>query len=251
MSQPSMIHDTFNDRQLLVYLPDGYADSDQHYPVIYLQDSGDLIEPKDSDTLLRVRELTAQGELPDFIFVGVASFDRNDEYTPFVSPNVFEPGKMFGGSASVYAQFLAHELKPYIDGRYRTLPEKEHTGIMGFSLGGLISVYTALSYPDIFGRIGSFSGSFWFPGIIEWLEQQTIEGTDQRLYMNLGHAEGATRTNGQQWMVPNSKKVYEHLLQNVFTESTVRQVIYESEFHSFDLGVQYVPDALQWLFRAK
>ncbi|MGM0715207.1 hypothetical protein ACWKW1_15895 [Brevibacillus parabrevis] len=55
----------------------------------------------------------------------------------------------------------------------------------------------------------------------------------------------------QQWMVPNSKKVYEHLLQNGFTENTVRQVIYESEFHSFDLGVQYVPDALQGLFRAK
>lgn len=69
--------------------------------------------------------------------------------------------------------------------------------------------------------------------------------------MNLGHAEGAGRTNGQQWMVPNSKKVYELLLQNGFTESTVRQVINESEYHSFDLGVQYVPDALQWLFRAE
>ncbi|MED3497557.1 hypothetical protein P4479_03500 [Brevibacillus agri] len=51
--------------------------------------------------------------------------------------------------------------------------------------------------------------------------------------------------------MPNSKKVYELLLQNGFTESTVRQVIYESEYHSFDLGVQYVPDALQWLFRAE
>ncbi|EJL47943.1 putative hydrolase of alpha/beta superfamily [Brevibacillus sp. CF112] len=231
--------------------PDGYADSDQRYPVVYLQDSGDLIEPNDSDTLLKVRELTAKGELPGMIFVGVASFDRNDEYTPFVSPNVFEPGKMFGGNASVYARFLANELKPYIDSKLRTLPDREHTGIMGFSFGGLISVYTAFAYPDFFGRIGSFSGSFWFPGIIEWLEQLPIRQTGQRLYMNLGHAEGAGRTNGQQWMVPNSKKVYELLLQNGFTESTVRQVIYESEYHSFDLGVQYVPEALQWLFRAE
>lgn len=251
MSQPSVLHDAFNERQLLIYLPDGYADSDQRYPVVYLQDSGDLIEPNDSDTLLKVRELTAKGELPGMIFVGVASFDRNDEYTPFVSPNVFEPGKMFGGNASVYARFLANELKPYIDSKLRTLPDREHTGIMGFSFGGLISVYTAFAYPDFFGRIGSFSGSFWFPGIIEWLEQLPIRQTGQRLYMNLGHAEGAGRTNGQQWMVPNSKKVYELLLQNGFTESTVRQVIYESEYHSFDLGVQYVPEALQWLFRAE
>ncbi|RNB85713.1 esterase family protein [Brevibacillus nitrificans] len=248
MRQSDVVNDAFQERQLLVYLPDGYEDSGQRYPVVYLQDSGDLIEPKDSDVLMRVRDLATQGELPDFIFVGVESFDRNDEYTPFVSPNVFEPGKIFGGSASIYARFLANELKPYIDSRFRTLPEREHTGIMGFSLGGLISVYTALTYPEVFGRIGSFSGSFWFPGIIEWLKQRTTIDTGQRLYMNLGHAEGATRTNGQQWMVPNSKRVYDYLLQNGFT---VHQEIYESEFHSFELGVQYVPAALKWLFRSE
>lgn len=192
MRQPDVVNDTFQDRQLLVYLPDGYGDSGQRYPVVYLQDSGDLIERNDSDVLMRVRDLATQGELPGFIFVGVESFDRHDEYTPFV--------------------------------------------------------YTALTYSEVFGRIGSFSGSFWFPGMIEWLEQRKIGGTGQRLYMNLGHAEGATRTNGQQWMVPNSKKVYDYLLQNGFTESTARQEIYESEFHSLELGVQYVLDALKWLY---
>lgn len=192
MRQPDVVNDTFQDRQLLVYLPDGYGDSGQRYPVVYLQDSGDLIERNDSDVLMRVRDLATQGELPGFIFVGVESFDRHDEYTPFV--------------------------------------------------------YTALTYSEVFGRIGSFSGSFWFSGMIEWLEQRKIGGTGQRLYMNLGHAEGATRTNGQQWMVPNSKKVYDYLLQNGFTESTARQEIYESEFHSLELGVQYVLDALKWLY---
>lgn len=108
--------------------------------------------------------------------------------------------------------------------------------------------FIQLSYPQLFGRVVSFSGSFWFPGIAEWIEKLAACDTSQRLFMNLGHAEGSGRTNGQQWMVPNSKRIYHHLLQHSFTQSTARQVIYESEFHSFDLGVQYVPESLQWLF---
>ncbi|MFW5436877.1 alpha/beta hydrolase [Paenibacillus apiarius] len=249
--QTLMVQDTFQERQLFIYLPEGYVESEQCYSVVYLQDSGNLIDPQESGTLQAVRELTAKGELPGIVFVGIASLDRNDEYTPFVSPNAFEPSRMFGGHASAYAAYLANELKPYIDSNYRTFPDLKHTGIMGFSLGGLISFYTGMLYPDIFGRIGSFSGSFWFPGIVEWVQQLSIRDTGQRLYMNVGHAEGSGRTNGQQWMVPNNKTVYDYLLQNGFTEHSARQDIYESEFHSFERGVRYVPEALQWLFNGE
>ncbi|WP_019424587.1 alpha/beta hydrolase [Paenibacillus sp. OSY-SE] len=250
--QSLIVQDTFQERQLFIYLPEGYDESEQRYPVVYLQDSGDLIDPQDSNALQAVRELTAKQELPGIIFVGVASFDRNDEYTPFVSPNVFDPERMFGGHASTYAAYLANELKPYIDSKYRTLTDHKHTGIMGFSLGGLISFYTGMLYPNVFGRIGSFSGSFWFPGIVEWVQQFSIQDTGQRLYMNVGHAEGSGRTNGQQWMVPNTKTVYDYLLQHGFTtEHTARQDIYESDYHSFERGVRYVPEALQWLFNGE
>ncbi|MGG4443896.1 alpha/beta hydrolase [Brevibacillus fortis] len=247
------IVELFQNRKLTIYLPEGYHESEERYAAVFLQDDGDLIDPKDSDVLQKIRELTAINQLPGLLFVGIESFDRNNEYTPFVSPNVFEPesGKQFGGNASVYADFLANELKPYIDSKYRTLQEREYTGIMGFSFGGLISVYTALRHPDVFGRVGSFSGSFWFPGIVDWIEQRTIRDTGQRLYMNLGHAEGSGRTNGQQWMVPNSKRIYQYLQQNGFQGDSIRQVIYESDFHSFERGVQYVPDAMQWLFNTK
>ncbi|WP_247740804.1 alpha/beta hydrolase-fold protein [Cohnella sp. LGH] len=92
--------------------------------------------------------MTARGVLPGLIFIGIVPFDRDDEYTPFAAPNVFEPGRLFGGNATQYASYLAHTLKPYVDSRYRTLPDARNTGIMGFSLGGLISVYTALLFPS-------------------------------------------------------------------------------------------------------
>ncbi|MCR8843557.1 alpha/beta hydrolase-fold protein [Paenibacillus sp. SC116] len=246
------IQENFGERHLTIYLPEGYEESTDRYPVIYMQDNADLIDPEGSDSLSIIRTLTAKGELPAFLFVGIKPFDRNDEYTPFVSTNVFESGeKKFGGQAAQYAAYLANELKPYIDSCYRTLPDSEHTGIMGFSFGGLISVYTALLYPDVFGKIGSFSGSFWFPGIVDWVDQQPARNHEQRIFMNVGHGEGAGRTNGQQWMVPNNLAIHEILLSKGFTEQTAKQIVYESDSHSFEKGVQYLPEALKWLYVSK
>jgi len=240
--------DQLEDRELAVYLPDDYDGGEHRYPVVYVQDGGDLIDPEHSEALRAIRELTARGVLPSLIFVGIVPFDRDDEYTPFAAPNVFEPGRLFGGNAAQYASYLAHALKPYVDSRYRTLPDARNTGIIGFSLGGLISVYTALLYPDVFGRVGSFSGSFWFPGFAEWIQRLPIRNAGQRLYINVGHAEGSERTNGQQWMVPNHGTIYRHLLQTGFTGRTASMTVYESDVHSFAKGVLYVPEAMKWLF---
>ncbi|TVX92434.1 alpha/beta hydrolase [Paenibacillus agilis] len=242
-------HVKFGARHLTIYLPDGYEESTERYRVIYMQDSADLIDPAKSNSLSTIRTLTAEGELPAFLFVGIKPFDRNDEYTPFAANHIFESGeKTFGGQAAQYAAYLVNELKPYIDSRYRTLPDGEHTGIMGFSFGGLISLYTALLYPDVFGKIGSFSGSFWFPGIVDWVDQQPVRNHGQRIFMNVGHGEGVGRTNGQQWMVPNNLAIYELLLSKGFSEHTAEQIVYESDSHNFEKGVHYLPEALKWLY---
>ena len=58
-----------------------------------------------------------------------------------------------------YAAFLESELLPYVEGRYRTLAQREARGVMGASLGGLISVYVALSRPQLFSRVGGQSSA--------------------------------------------------------------------------------------------
>jgi len=66
-----------------------------------------------------------------------------------------------GGQGGAYVDFLAQTLKPYVDAHYRTRPEAASTGVAGSSLGGLISFYAALRYPQVFGRVGVFSPAFW------------------------------------------------------------------------------------------
>jgi predicted alpha/beta superfamily hydrolase len=55
-------------------------------------------------------------------------------------------------------------LKPTIDAKYRTMPEREHTCVMGSSMGGLFSFYAAWTRPDVFGKAICLSSSFWWAG---------------------------------------------------------------------------------------
>jgi pimeloyl-ACP methyl ester carboxylesterase len=64
-----------------------------------------------------------------------------------------------------YLKFLVLELKPFIDGKYSTLPDRDNTFIAGSSMGGLISMYAICEYPAIFGGAACLS-THW-PGIIE------------------------------------------------------------------------------------
>lgn len=147
-------------RRIWVYLPKNYEQNTQtHYPVIYMQDGQNVFD-----------EATAfSGEwgvdeylnsLPDHKQCIVVAIDnggneRMQEYNPY-------PNKQFGrGEGKRYAAFLAEVLKPFVDAHYRTKPAARFTTICGSSMGGLISYYTAITYPQIFGRAGVFSPSFW------------------------------------------------------------------------------------------
>lgn len=91
------------------------------------------------------------------IVVGIENTDkRMEELTPFQHP------KYGGGKADSYLDFIVNTLKPEIDKKYRTKSNAKNTIIMGSSLGGLVSFYALLKYPEVFGRAGVFSPSFWF-----------------------------------------------------------------------------------------
>ena len=67
-----------------------------------------------------------------------------------------------GGKGKLYLSFITHTLKPWIDTQFRTLPDRKHTGIMGSSMGGLISLYGYFHREHRFGFAGVMSPSFWF-----------------------------------------------------------------------------------------
>lgn len=78
---------------------------------------------------------------------------RLDEYSPWINTQFGE------GQGDDYMQFIINTLKPDIDNSYRTKPERDYTGIMGSSMGGLISMYGGMEYNSVFSKIGAFSPS--------------------------------------------------------------------------------------------
>jgi hypothetical protein len=150
----------FNERDLYVYLPRGYGESGQRYPVLYMQDGQNLFD----DALSFAGEwhldeaLENDPALPPCIVVGIPNTGprRLDEYTPFMD------AKHGGGDGERYLDFLVETVKPLIDADFDTLPDPENTGIGGSSLGGLISLYGFFARPGTFGFAAVMSPSIWF-----------------------------------------------------------------------------------------
>lgn len=145
-----------NRRTIRVWLPPSYADSsNRRYPVLYCHDGQNIFEPTYSlsgkewglDEL--ATELIASGRMDEIIIVGIDNLPdvRTEEYSPA------QDGK-------AYADFLIHTVKPFIDSSYRTLPDREHTAVMGSSMGGIISFDLVWEHPNIFSRAFCLSPAF-------------------------------------------------------------------------------------------
>jgi predicted alpha/beta superfamily hydrolase len=112
-----------------------------------------------------------------------AGVERLKEYSPFHDK---EHG---GGKGDAYLEFLTGVVKPLIDQTFRTRPGREHTGLMGSSMGGLISLYGYYRCPEVFGFAGVVSPALWFgnAGIFRFVEEaEQVEG---RIYMDVGYRE--------------------------------------------------------------
>jgi predicted alpha/beta superfamily hydrolase len=184
-----------NRRQVTVFLPAGYDEHpDRRYPVLYMQDGQNLFDAERAyvpGQPWRLQEAAdhAIGErtASPMIIVGIdhAGVGRMDEYTP-----VKDQRHEGGGRADDYGRMLAEELKPLIDGRYRTLPDPANTGIAGSSLGGLVSLHLILTRPDLFGRAAAMSPSVWWGGRAVLNTVDAYDGAPPRLWVDIGGREG-------------------------------------------------------------
>ncbi|SDJ99009.1 alpha/beta hydrolase [Microbulbifer yueqingensis] len=188
------------ERTVRLYLPPGYEGGDRRYPVLYMHDGQNLFDDATAyagewgvdETLNR---LAAERGL-DLIVVGIdhGGEHRIHELTPFDHP------KYAAAEGEAYLEFVVHQLKPYIDGHFRTLAGREHTAIMGSSLGGLISHYAMLRYPQVFSRAAIFSPAYWIAPPIHRMAENRQGEFPARMYLLMGGAEGEEMLEGYRAM---------------------------------------------------
>lgn len=182
-------------RDILVLVPPTGGEGDRRFPVLYMQDGRSLFDPgtslagswKVGETMeaLRTEGLEA-------IVVGIPNAERlrPTEYTPYASSLVDEEihGRPGGGDA--YLDFLERVVKPLIDASFPTLPGPDTTGIIGSSLGGLISLYGFYARPDTFGFAGAMSPAIPASqmALIDLIRRGRVPRG--RLYLDVGGNEG-------------------------------------------------------------
>ncbi|HAP35148.1 MAG TPA: histidine kinase [Bacteroidetes bacterium] len=146
-----------HNRDIIVWLPPSYEkNTKKHYPVLYMHDGQNIFDPTTAftgydwrvdevaDSLIRMKVIE------EIIIVGIYnSPDRLPEYSD-------------SELGSAYMNFVINVVKALVDSTYRTKQSKEHTGIIGSSLGGLSSLLFVWKRPDVFGMAGCLSPSFWY-----------------------------------------------------------------------------------------
>lgn len=228
-------------RRVSVLLPWNYDQSDLRYPVLYLQDGQNLFEsnaPFGTWGLDRQLAIMAEKGQGDFILVAIdhGGKERIQEFLPYNSP------KWGAGLGRDYARFLAETLKPYIDSHFRTLPEREHTGIGGSSMGGLISIYAGVLYPQVYSRFMIFSPSLWISDRIYREPLRFHHLSPTRIYLYAGGKESKT-------MAPGAVRFKEIIEKRGFNPGTVQfrlEIDPEGEHNEARWGREF-PKAASWL----
>jgi metallo-beta-lactamase class B len=175
-------------RKIWIYLPKGYVTSSKTYPVLYMQDGQNIFNEFTASAgewgVDECLDTLQQKTGKECIVIGIdnGGDKRSAEYNPY------EEGK-------AYLDFLTTTLKPFIDSKYRTKKGSDYTFIAGSNLGGLISLYAVIKYPQVFGTAGVFSpmlssGNQIFTDIKDY-EPKIVS----RFYLYAGGKDGMSVTN--------------------------------------------------------
>lgn len=229
-------------RTIRIYLPADYKTSTIKYPVIYMHDGQNLFDDLTSFSgEWKVDESLNSLISEDFrkvIVVGIdnGGTERINELTPWPNPNYG------GGDGDKYVRFIIETLKPYIDLNFRTLPDRQNTSIWGSSLGGLISLYAVLKYPEIFGKAGVFSPSLWFNDSIYSLAANSNISFKNKIYILAGGNEGDAS------VISNCERLINTLKSNNYCTDSINFKSVPSGTHSEKFWSEEFPDAFKWLF---
>jgi predicted alpha/beta superfamily hydrolase len=226
-------------RKVWALLPHDYDYSNESYPVMYLQDAQNLFNENSGygnwqiDKKLAVMSEYKVGKII-VIAVEHAEEDRLKEYN--VGKTIL--GK---GQGKKYIKFLVETLKPYVDSNFRTKKEREFTGIGGSSMGGLISIFSGLRHPDIFGKLMIFSPSLWVVPQIKI--KNDADSGNTKIYLYAGGDESET-------MIEHVETFKNRMLESEFVDDKMKINLSINKLgkHNETYWSDEFPKAIEWLF---
>ena len=180
---------------------------------------------------------------PNFILVSISNLDWNKEMTPWFAHKLNQHDEDFLGKADEYIEELTTEIIPKIEDYMKKELQKDITyyAIAGYSLGGLFAVYATYK-TDIFKKVASASGSFWFPNFVEYIKENRMKSKVQSMYFSLGNKESKVRNQVLATVEEHTKAI-----ENIYHSQGIETIYEENEgnhFHEADLrmakGIKWI-----------
>lgn len=185
------------DRNTFVYLPDDWQSSGRRYPVVYMFDGHNLFFDSTATygTCWGLKEY--MDAHPQAIIVAPECNHQGNARLAEYSPYDFVWQEYdIKGRGKAYLDWMVQELKPLIDAKYPTLPDRENTAIGGSSMGGLMSLYAVTAFNDVYSRAACLSPSIWFATrSLDRLIRDAQFAPDTVIYMDYGSREMAHHDN--------------------------------------------------------
>ncbi|WP_053362282.1 alpha/beta hydrolase-fold protein [Bacillus sp. FJAT-27251] len=244
------------ERQIRVYLPKSYSSTAMRYPVLYMHDGQNVFNNHDAigGVSLDLHDYLDEHAV-DLIVVAIdqnpEGEERIHEYCPWTngefSVKLLGYQSSAGGKGKAYIDFVVQQLKPLIDRNYRSKADASY--MAGISLGGLISVYAACMYPQVFKRVAGISSGFYRnQEEIEKLAVQADLSLLERVYLDCGTNEGRHDEEISKLALESNRRVYDILKGKV--EDTRFQVIDNGEHH-YEAFKKRIPEVLVSLIGAR
>jgi predicted alpha/beta superfamily hydrolase len=244
-------------REITVYLPDDYYTTTKSYPVLYIQDGQNAFFDINAYAGVSWGFLDyVQENHLDIIMVAIPcnfeGFKRMDEYGPWPICEELSyqetgiEGIIIGGEGQRYVEWLKDELKPYIDQRFRTI--EDDCGIVGSSMGGVISAYASLAYPEVFNKCAALSTAFWF-----YMDEfkELIDNHDysslQKFYLDLGEFEGCGSEKIDQWYIESNEEILALLSEKL---PSIEYHFFVGAVHNEEQWRKRVPLLMEYLYRS-
>ncbi|MEO7795780.1 MAG: alpha/beta hydrolase-fold protein [Thermoanaerobaculia bacterium] len=188
-------------RAVQVYLPPGYREGREDFPVIYLHDGQNLFDPATAyagswHAERALDRLAHRGRPVIAVAIPNAGVRRIHEYASF------RDRRYGGGGGEAYLDWLTERVQPLVERSFRVQRGPETTAIAGASMGGLISLFAFWARRQNFGLVGAMSPSLFFAEEALTLGIERHPPAVGRAYLDVGTLEG--RRNRRRKTPPKS-----------------------------------------------
>jgi len=247
------MHSEELDREVKIYIsvPSKYEETNTSYPVLYMHDGNIAFNDyeKEDPNAVGIMDLYLNSdEYPEVILVGLDSTKtRTDELLPVSFENK-RTGKSIGGKANLYMDFMVNKVKPMINENYRTLTDRENTGLIGMSLGGVCTFYAATKYMEHFSMFAGVSNAF-VPVrkiIVDMLNEADLSNV-KKMYLDVGTKESESEENSLLYIESN-KEVYAALKEKLPEEKLQFNFIEGAGHNENDWQIRF-PNIIEFLFK--